>query len=178
VSNQSNFFPATLINTHLASLERKESLNETLADLVKYIEEKNTSRLFASVLLLDKTGKRLYRGAAPSLPESYSQHVDGIEIGPSAGSCGTAVFCGHSIYVCDIERDELWASFKDLALAHGLRACWSVPIMSTTDRILGTFALYYNEIKNPTLEERKFIEECARYTAILIEKAEEIRLSA
>jgi len=161
----------------MASLEQKNSLNETLADLAKYIEQRNDSRMFASILLLDNAGKKLFRGAAPSLPEAYSKQIDGIDVGPNVGSCGTAVFCGHSIYVCDIERDELWASFKDLALTHGLRACWSVPIMSA-GRILGTFALYYTEVKNPTLEERKLIEECARYAAVLIEKAEEIGRTA
>jgi GAF domain-containing protein len=175
VSSQPNYFPSSLMDLHLASLAQGKVLNESLAELALYVEKMSAGTLRASILLLDESGKRLFRGAAPSLPEDYSCQIDGIEVGPNVGSCGTAVFCGHSIYVCDIERDELWASFKDLALKHGLRACWSVPIVSSTEQILGTFALYYTEIKNPTLEERKFIEDCARFVADLIEKAEDRR---
>ncbi len=168
MSNQPNSTP---VAKYLNALGEGKNLNDVLVDLARDIEAASPVPLYASILLLDASGRKLFRGAAPSLPESYSREIDGIEVGPNVGSCGTAVYCGHSIYVCDIERDELWASFKELASKNGLKACWSVPITSSTDQILGTFALYYSEVRNPILEERKFIEDCARTAAILIEES-------
>jgi GAF domain-containing protein len=163
------FFPPTLIDSYIASIRNKETLNQALSDLVLYIEKNNANPVFASVLLLDETGKRLYRGAAPSLPEAYSKEIDGVEIGPEIGSCGTAVFCAHSIYVVDIENDAFWTNYKELALAHGLRACWSVPIFSSKLKVVGAFALYYSEPRSPSAEECRFIENCAQTAARLIE---------
>jgi GAF domain-containing protein len=117
------------------------------------IEASAGGDLLTSVLLLDDDGKRLLHGAAPSLPKSYSEAIDGIAIGPHAGSCGTAAFLGHSIYVTDIARNPLWAEFKDLALAHGLRACWSTPISDAQGRLIGTFAIYHRTPRSPKPEE-------------------------
>jgi GAF domain-containing protein len=178
MGNTPEIFADKPVDVFLSSLQGSRDLNKTLIDMVHYIENRSAIPVQASILLLDESGKRLFRGAAPSLPESYSSKIDGLEIGPNVGSCGTAVYCGHSIYACDIGRDELWAAFKDLAAEHGLRACWSVPIIASNSQIYGTFALYYKEIKNPTLDERRFIEDCARSIGQFIEKAREMRLSA
>lgn len=155
---------------NFAGVAFETSLNDALEALAKHIEEHNPS-LLVSILLLDSSGRKLHRGAAPSLPESYSEKIDGIEIGASVGSCGTAVFCGHPIYVVDIDSDPLWSNYKELALSHGLRSCWSVPITSSNGACLGTFALYYQTIKNPTLEERQFIDECGKWASMLIDQA-------
>ena len=78
----------------------------------------------ASILLLDADGLHVRHGAAPHLPAAYTQAIDGLAIGPTAGSCGTAAFTRRPVYVEDIETDPLWADDRELARAHGLRACW------------------------------------------------------
>lgn len=105
--------------------------------------------MICSVLLLDADGRRLRHGAAPSLPADYVTAIDGIEIGPGVGSCGTAAHTGRTVIVSDIATDPLWADGKGLALAHGLRACWSVPILGEADRVLGALALYSRESRAP-----------------------------
>lgn len=102
----------------------------------------------SSILLLK--GDQLYHGAAPTLPQRYCEAIDGVGIGPSVGSCGTAAFTGKQVVVSDIEHDSRWADFKPYALEHNLRACWSTPIMSSQNEILGTFAIYYSQVKSPT----------------------------
>jgi GAF domain-containing protein len=172
LGRRSGFFPPNLIDSFIAAVQREKTLNEALNDLALYIEQNNSTPVFASILLTDKTGRHLYRAAAPSLPESYSSQIDGAEVGPETGSCGTAVFCGHPIYVVDVENDRYWTNYKALALAHGLRACWSVPIFSSTRRIVGAFAMYYSTVRSPSAEESRLIEECAETAARLIEAAE------
>jgi GAF domain-containing protein len=138
-----------------------------LLDLVETVIARGQHSFLASVLELE--GKTLRHLAAPHLPPRYKEAVDGIEIGPASGSCGTAAFCGHPIYVSDISTDPLWARWPDivrLALGAGLRACWSMPIMSA-GRVLGTFAIYHREPRAPTLAERSLIAEAARSAAVL-----------
>jgi GAF domain-containing protein len=84
-----------------------------------------------SILLVDETGQHVRNLAAPSLPAAYTAAIEGAAIGPQAGSCGTAAYRGETVVVTDIATDPLWADYKPLALAHGLRACWSVPIQRT-----------------------------------------------
>jgi GAF domain-containing protein len=110
------------------------------------------------VLLLSADGKRLTHGAAPSLPQAYREAVDGSEIGPTAGSCGTAAYLGRPVYVTDIATDPLWAAYRDLALPHGLRSCWSTPIRHTDGEVMGTFAIYHRNISGPARDELNAID--------------------
>ena len=111
------------------------------------------SGLWCSVLLLDDDGIHLRHGAAPSLPAAYSQAIDGMTIGPAAGSCGTAAFRRAAVVVADTATDPLWADFRALAREHGLRSCWSTPILAPDGAVLGTFAVYYTEPRLPTADE-------------------------
>ena len=128
------------------------SLHEVLEQLLLTAEIASGGGMLASVLLVEASGMRFKHGAAPSLPGAYCAAIDGIEIGQGVGSCGTAAFLGHPVYVTDIERDDLWADFRELALRHGLRACWSTPILDG-DRVIGTFAVYHHTPRSPTAVE-------------------------
>ena len=140
-----------------------------LEDYLREVEAAADSELLTSILLLDETGRHLVHGAAPSLPQAYCEAIDGIEIGPEVGSCGTAAFVGHSIYVTDIASDPLWANFRDLALEHGLRACWSTPIFDQSSKLIGTFAIYYRTPRAPHPEEVQAINELSARVARAVE---------
>jgi transcriptional regulator with GAF, ATPase, and Fis domain len=116
-------------------------LSESLTTLVRFIEA-HSPCMFGSILLLDKDGVHLRHGAAPSLPAEYTAAIDGVAIGPSVGSCGTAAYCKDAVYVEDIATDPRWADYKAVALPHGLHACWSTPIFDAQRQVLGTFAMY------------------------------------
>jgi GAF domain-containing protein len=108
-------------------------------------------------------------GAAPGLPDAFIKAIDGA-IGPAVGSCGTAAFSKQPVYVSDIATNPLWVNYKDLALAHGLRACWSVPIFSSRGEVLGTFALYHPEPHQPNDNDLKVVEMATRTASIAIER--------
>ncbi len=157
-------------NAVLRKIARGAPLTETLNQLVLAIEDSGQG-MFASVLLLDAEGSRLTTGAAPHLPPEYSRAIDGTRIGPRVGSCGTAAFLGERVVVSDIESDPLWADYRELAATHGLRACWSQPIVSSAAAVLGTFAIYYRQPRSPTETEIDLIETAAHVAAIAIEAA-------
>lgn len=122
-----------------------------------------------SILLLDASGRRLVHGAAPGLPQTYWRAIDGLAIGPGVGSCGTAAWTGELVIAADIATDPNWAAYRDIALAHGLRACWSTPIRDgRSGRILGTFAVYGRTPRVPTPEELALIAEASHLAGIAL----------
>jgi GAF domain-containing protein len=139
-----------------------------LDEYLRQVEAAADGELLTSILLLDESGRCLSHGAAPNLPQSYREAIDGTEIGPEAGSCGTAAFVGHSIYVTDIASDPLWANFRHLALPHGLRACWSTPIFDEGGGLLGTFATYYRTRRAPRPEEIEAISALSKRVARVV----------
>lgn len=130
-----------------------DSLETVLSRYLLAVEASADTKLLTSILLLDESGKRILHGAAPSLPKSYCEAINGAEIGPKAGSCGTAAFTGKAIYVTDVATDPLWDDYRHLALPHGLKACWSTPIRDTDGKLIGTFAVYHLTPRSPTPRE-------------------------
>jgi PAS domain S-box-containing protein len=152
----------------LEMIARRDSRAVILDALCRLVEELASGSL-SSVLMLDPNTNCLRHGAAPSLPIAYASAIDGTKIGPSVGSCGTAAYRAERVIVSDIAADALWTDFRDLALAHGLRACWSTPILSSEGKVLGTFATYYCEPRNPTPQEHHVIERITHLASIAIE---------
>jgi GAF domain-containing protein len=145
-------------------------LEETLGELIRIVESSSSTGVLGSILLLDEDGKHLRHGAAPSLPKAYCEAIDGFEIGACAGSCGTAAYLGAAVYVSDIEKDPLWADYKELALAHGLRACWSVPIQTHGGKVLGTFAMYHREPREPIFRDMLLVDLTIQTAALVIDR--------
>ena len=151
-------------------------LEDVLEHLVHLVESQFKG-IIGSILLLDETGKRLRHFAAPSLPDSYTNAVDGLQIGPKAGSCGTAAYRREVVVVADIMTDPLWVHYKGLAAKHGLRSCWSTPILSHRGASLGTFAMYSKEVREPSDAELRLVDVATRIAGIAIErKAAEDRI--
>jgi hypothetical protein len=144
-------------------------LSDVLAADLRTVEAAADTEMLTSILLLD--GNRLRHGAAPSLPQTYCEAIDGGEIGPAAGSCGTAAFLGRSVYVTDIASDPLWADYCDIALAHGLRACWSTPIFDDGGSVIATFAIYHPSPRSPTPDEVESIKTITDHVACAIMSA-------
>ena len=160
----------------LEMIAQGNSLSMILEALCRLVEELSEGSL-ASILLLDPDGNRLWHGAAPSLPKSYTDAIDGGFIGPAAGSCGTAAYRKEPVIVSDIATDPLWANYRELALPHGLQACWSTPVLASDGRVLGTFAIYSREPRSPTPQQQSIIEQITDLASIAIERkrAEEER---
>ncbi|NOR83881.1 MAG: GAF domain-containing protein, partial [Ardenticatenales bacterium] len=141
---------------------------ETLHSLLRIIEEQWPGML-GLVLLVDEDGIHLHHGAAISLPEAYTQSIEGLEIGPMVGSCGTAVYSGKRVIVEDIATDPRWDGLRDLAVEYGLGACWSEPVFSSSGQVIATFAMYYHHARAPTEEELRAIELAAHLVGIAVE---------
>jgi GAF domain-containing protein/CheY-like chemotaxis protein len=164
---------ATLADAERQVLElaiRDVPLEDSLGSLIRSVEAHSTAGVLASILLLDPGREHLLHGAAPSLPKAYCDAIHGLPIGPVAGSCGTAAHRGEAVAVRDIATDPLWADFRDLALPHGLKSCWSTPIRASSGDLLGTFAMYYAEPRDPAPEDLAIVDMVTRSAALIIER--------
>lgn len=144
------------------------TLDVVLTRLVQLVE-RHSDGMWCSVILLDEDGMHLRRGAAPSLPEGYNQAIEGAAIGPTAGSCGTAMYFGRTVISTDVLVDSVWDDYRELAVTYGFRACWSTPIFSAQERVLGSFAMYYPDPRPPLDEEVRLVEVAANVAGIAIE---------
>ena len=153
----------------LEMIAANATLPEVLTSLVRLMEAQ-ANGLRCSILILGRDGKHVLHGAAPSLPEAYVKAVDGAPIGPRNGSCGTAMYLRKPVVVKDVLSDPLWADYRNLAEICGLRACWSTPILSPHGDVLGSFAMYREEMRGPDPEELRLTQIATHIAGIAIDR--------
>ena len=151
----------------LGKLYREDSLEEVCKAIVESIEAIEEG-LLCSILQLNATTGTLHKVAAPSLPDFYNAAIEGMRIGDGVGSCGTAAFCKQRVIVTDILTHPYWAKARRLVEQTSLRACWSQPIFDRDGNVLGTFAIYYQEPRDPGPVELELISAAADLTALAI----------
>jgi C4-dicarboxylate-specific signal transduction histidine kinase len=153
----------------LEMIARDARVEEILESLVRVVEAQFVG-LFCSVLLLEKDGQHMRHGAAPSLPKPYIEAIDGLCIGPRAGSCGTAMYRREPVYVTDILEDPLWDPYRGAAKPYGFRACWATPILASSGKALGSCAIYSCELGSPSPAETRALEMATHLAGIALER--------
>jgi PAS domain S-box-containing protein len=146
-------------------------LSEVLQFVVASLEKQSTESLMVSILLLDGDGKHLRLAAASGLPESYCQNLkDGLSVSDLNGPCRVVVTEKRPVIVADLAADPNWEAFRHLVGPYGFRAAWSIPIVSSDQRLLGTFCIYYNRPRTPGPVGQWMIEAVNRTVALAIER--------
>src|SRR5258706_12307782 len=149
------------------------SLTDVLEGLCDTIDDQATE-IISSILLMDPNGERLWPTAGRRVPEGWVRTISPLPIGPGMGSCGTAAFLKKPVIISDIASDPPWSDitgpdYTEIALSYGLRAAWSQPLISKDDELLGTFAIYYREPRQPSDSDLKLIEGAANIAVIAIQ---------
>ena len=157
-----------LQNIILEMVAKGEPLKPTMDRLCLEVEALVPGTV-CSVLTLDDS-LRIRPLSAPNLPIEYCRAFDGTPIGPNVGSCGTAAFRREPVSVRNIRTDPLWSNVDVSHLPAELVACWSSPILDARQRVLGTFAFYFRENRDPTEIEEQAVQTCAQLCAIAIER--------
>ena len=154
----------------LVAIAAQEPLPETL-DRIAQLHQSFNPDSFCSLQVMDASGRYLLRGAAPSLPESFTASMDGLEIGLGRGSAAAAAWSRESLVAGDIASDPNWAGLREIALAQGLRACWSTPVLGNDGQVLGTFSVYFREPQTPAARDRESIDRALVVTRVALESA-------
>lgn len=149
------------------------SLPMVLDALCRFVED-IAGRCYCSVYLIDPSGTKFHNAAAPSLPSSFNDPVEGAPVDRETGPCGMAACLKTQVIASDIASDSRWPTsvFRPLALTHGLRSCWSTPILSLAGDALGTFAIYQEEPASPTPLQQELIARFTHIASIAIERAQ------
>jgi PAS domain S-box-containing protein len=150
-----------------------ESLSVTLGELCLFVQELCTDCVGCSILILDPQTQKLWHAASPRVPKAYTEAIDGFTIGPEVSSCGAAAFHGKQVVASDIATDSRWDEFREVALANGLRACWSTPVFSKKNQVLGTFAMFSRKASSPTMDDQEVIAQITHLASIAIERNQE-----
>jgi diguanylate cyclase (GGDEF)-like protein len=161
-----------LLDTHDAAhrlMTEGASLDTVLVQIVRGVQAQSPGVL-GSILLLDDERRTFVHAAAPDLPPVWTAAIDGVEIGPMVGSCGTAAFTGRDQLVADLRDDPRWADFQALAVACGLISCWSVPMRDSHDVVIGTFALYSPQPREASDAEVDLLHQAGRLAAIAVDR--------
>jgi PAS domain S-box-containing protein len=156
-------------NRVLEMIAQGKALPLNLYALCQVIEEQAEGGM-CSASLLDEERDALYCVAAPGLPDDFKSVMDGLPIGPRQGSCGTAAFRRELVIVVDILSDSLWDDYRHLATAHSLRACWSAPVFSSRQRVIGTFDMYFKESRSPNERELALMARAKHIASIAAER--------
>lgn len=155
----------------LEMISKNDPLREIMNTLIRSIEALSNGGV-CTVLLVDRATQTLRHGAASTMPEAICRAVEGVPIGPTVGSCGTAAYRKEPVIVTDIANDPLWAPWteaRELVLSHGFKACTSMPIRDSHDDVLGTYAMYYAESRGPTAFELDLLKTSSHLLGIALE---------
>lgn len=144
-------------------------LDDVLLATVELME-KQAPDIMCSIMLLDNTAEIFSKSIAARLPQAYLDKLKGLRIGPGVGSCGTAAYERRTVVVTNIQQDPLWANCRDVAHRFGLGACWSMPIFSSSQQLLGTFAVYRAAPYVPEQREMEMVSACSHIVGIAIER--------
>lgn len=167
-------------NQVLELLAKGAPLGEILETIIRDVEYEHPQML-CCILLMDEDEKRLLFGAAPSLPDIFNVQVNGLEIGPEAGSCAMADFRRERVIAEDLRTHPYWAPCRETMEKAGLRSCWSEPVFSSSGSLLGTFAVYYRQVHAPDEQEFSVVRHAVKLAGIAIERnqtGEALRLAA
>jgi PAS domain S-box-containing protein len=154
----------------LERIARGASLDELLLSIVGLVEHQ-AENMLCSILMFDASASVLRHGAARRLAPELCRMIDGLPVGPDAGSCGSAAYRRQRVVVTDIATDASWAAYKEPFLERGLHACWSTPIFSPGGDLLGTLAMYFTEPRGPTPDECAWVDGATHLAAIALTRA-------
>ena len=160
-------------NRLLEMIAKSAPLNEVLPALAHLIQAQSAG-VQVMIVLLQQDGEHVRVGAAPGFAPEYLEALSDFKVGPTACSCGTAMWRREPVIVTDIQADPLWAEYRHLAAPYGLRACWSTPIFSQQGKVLGSFAMYYREVRYPGPAEIALSTLATNIAGIAIERSQKI----
>lgn len=147
------------------------TLTDVLHSVCRFVEATDAS-CYCSILLIDDDGARVRHVAAPTLPGTFTRAIDGQDTQlPYWGPCAMAIDERTQVLVAEVETDTRWRDFewREVALAHSLRSCWTTPILSRAGEPFGTFAVYREEAGVPSTDQLELTERLTHIASIAIE---------
>ncbi|KGA94392.1 diguanylate cyclase/phosphodiesterase (GGDEF & EAL domains) with PAS/PAC sensor(s) [Leptospirillum ferriphilum] len=142
-----------------------------LVERVCTLEEQLVPGAVASVMLFDRKNQLLNIYVAPSLPKEAFSKLENLRPGPENGSCANAVYSRMPVYVGNVLTDPRWKNLRSFATDYNLNACWSIPIRSEGNEIIGTFALSSYSSRQPNRFQERVLGIGAHIIGIVLDRS-------
>lgn len=113
--------------------------------------------------LVKVEAQKIKTWAAPSLPAAYNEAVNNTPTGEFNGSCGRAAWLGKRVITSNIEEAPEWQAYLEIIRPHGLRACWSQPVLNHQGKVCASLAFYRKQPDEPGPLELKVMEREAEF---------------
>lgn len=146
----------------------RSSLADLLDVLVATVIEQTEGKARAAFYLAD--GNRTELRHIIGMPPAYARYVDGFAISPQSLACGLAAATGHPVITPDVTEEPRWRQWLWLAEQFDYRACWSFPVSTSSGKIMGTFAMYYQEPREATPRDLDLAAVLTRTAATIISR--------
>lgn len=148
--------------------------DEVLSDIINMVAQALPDAR-VSLMLLDTEESTLSLVASNGLSDTYCQATQKIPVGVNVASCGASAYLREIVITHDIEQDNNWRPFLEHARREGLASCWSAPVLTADDELLGTFATYYCYPRVPEQAEQTRLSQAADLLALAIARQRDQR---
>jgi PAS domain S-box-containing protein len=138
--------------------------------LCRTMEDESLDRVIACIHPLNEDASMFLYAAAPSLDESYREAVEGMLVSSMTGPCCHAIATRQTVVVPEVAADPRCVKFREFAEPLGIQSAWCTPIFSNEGKVLGTFAHYYFEARDPSPRDARMVELLTRAAAVAIER--------
>jgi PAS domain S-box-containing protein len=146
-----------------------DPLDEILRALADYLEQQQPAAR-CCVFIAEPGGNVLHPRAAANFPAGCIAALAAVPIAPSGSVSGVAAYRRERVIVPSVATDPLGAGSRDVMLEHGLRSCWSTPVLDGEGALLGAVSLYYPEERIPNPDEIASVDRVIQLVRIAVER--------
>ncbi|MBI1770836.1 MAG: diguanylate cyclase [Burkholderiales bacterium] len=145
-------------------------LTDILEDVCDRMERLLDNGALCAITLYDASTQQLSFGAGPSLPDGFCALLSNVPVDTSSGSASAAIYYKRTTIVQDIAVSPLWKNLREPALRYGLRSCWSLPITTAFNILLGTVDVYHQMVHSPNEDEQAMMMDACDLIGLAIDK--------
>lgn len=138
-------------NNILRLITKGKEFHYMLRKIVDTIEsfDGNRTNIYGSILCYNEDDNRLYSLYTETLPKEYEEITKlGIPVEENSLTSGLAAFHKKIIITKDIKSSRYWDNYptvKEKALKHGIKACYSSPILGSNNKLLGSIEIHFKD---------------------------------
>lgn len=158
-------------NSALEMVASNKPVQEVLTSLCAMAESLLPNSVSSIMLRQDNGGMDVL--CAPSVPQEGKLRLNGLQPGPTGGSCGNAVYRNEQIFVVDALTDERCGDTRELFKDYGLYACWSTPVRDANGQAIGSFALSSFEKRSPNSFFKQLLAVGAHMIGIILQRSKQ-----
>ncbi|MCW1884324.1 PAS domain S-box protein [Luteolibacter flavescens] len=144
-------------------------VESVLEHISRWIEEMSDEGTLCSIFLANDEGTHLTLAAALRLPADFISAVRRLPVKDGVDSLGNWLACGEPV-LSEANPTTTWPVAREQAISHGLKSCWSVPVISADGAWLGSMAYHRRDHLMPQAEDLAQAESAAKLVGLVIER--------